>query len=202
MVLATFWDDTSFVAIELPFPPVLQRAWAIRQLAVGDAIRRKIRQHRHGFSYARSATMTGENSDNCFLEPMEAVAHMNQKTLRAQTKLDTTMCPEGMSGSRRSRARCPSLCHRSTNWLEKKERKRQQDKERRRGKKNRKKGEQMHFWAQPVLTQVVVDIHLPRPLESRRNLVWIKRRFDVVVCPECLTTFPHVENMATSFFFF
>ena len=45
---------------------------------------------------------------------MEAVAQMNRKTLRAQTKLDITLCLEGISGSCRSRVQCPSLCHRST----------------------------------------------------------------------------------------
>ena len=45
---------------------------------------------------------------------MEAVTQINRKSLRAHTKLDTTMCPDGMSGRLRSRAQCPSLYHRST----------------------------------------------------------------------------------------
>ena len=44
------------------------------------------------------AEVTGETLTCCFLlEPLDAVAQVNHKTLRAQTKLDTTMCPEGMS---------------------------------------------------------------------------------------------------------
>ena len=35
-------------------------AWAICQLVVENIIRRRIRQYRHGLSYARSATMTDE----------------------------------------------------------------------------------------------------------------------------------------------
>ena len=33
---------------------------------------------------------------------MEALTQINRKSLRARTKLDTTMCPEGMSGGIRS----------------------------------------------------------------------------------------------------
>ena len=48
----------SSVAIERPtLPSSAACAWAIRQLTVENAIRRRICQYRHGFSYARSATM-------------------------------------------------------------------------------------------------------------------------------------------------
>ena len=63
----------------------------------------------------------GWNSDNCFLEPLEAVTRMKHKSLEERTKLDTTLCQEGMSGSLRSRAQCPCLCCQSTlpsgKWL-------------------------------------------------------------------------------------
>ena len=45
---------------------------------------------------------------------MEAVTQINRKPLRAHTKLDAAMCPEGTSGSLTSRAQCPSLYHQST----------------------------------------------------------------------------------------
>ena len=39
---------------------------------------------------------------------------MKHKSLKDRTKLDTIMCQEGVSGSLRSRARCPCLCCQST----------------------------------------------------------------------------------------
>ena len=56
----------------------------------------------------------GWNSDNCFLEPMEVVTRIKQKSLKERAKLNTTMCQEGMSGSLESRAQCPCLCCQST----------------------------------------------------------------------------------------
>ena len=49
----------SFLTVESPILPVL-RPWAIRQLTVEGAIRGRIYQYRHGFSYARSRTMMDE----------------------------------------------------------------------------------------------------------------------------------------------
>ena len=49
----------SFLTVESPILPVL-RPLAIRQLTVEGAIRGKIYQYRHGFSYARSGTMMDE----------------------------------------------------------------------------------------------------------------------------------------------
>ena len=42
------------------------------------------------------------------------VTRTKRKSLKERTKLDTTMCQEGMSGSPRSRAQCPYLCCQST----------------------------------------------------------------------------------------
>ena len=48
-------------------------AWAIRQVAVEDAFRRKIRQYRHGFGYARSATMMDGSLTIVILSATEVV---------------------------------------------------------------------------------------------------------------------------------
>ena len=45
---------------------------------------------------------------------MKVVTRIKRKSLRAHTKLDTTMCPDGKSASFRSRAQYQSLYHRST----------------------------------------------------------------------------------------
>ena len=53
-------SSSSSVALSCQFSQYCHCAWAIRQLAVEEVIRRGIRQYLHGFSYARSATMTDE----------------------------------------------------------------------------------------------------------------------------------------------
>ena len=45
------------------------RTWTVRQLTVENAIRRRICQYRHGFSYARSATMMDDTLIIVSLEP-------------------------------------------------------------------------------------------------------------------------------------
>ena len=49
---------------------------------------------------------------------MEAVTRNKHKSLKERTKLDTTMCQDGMTGSLRSRARCPCLPPRDCTSLE------------------------------------------------------------------------------------
>ena len=111
------------VATELLALPALRGAWAIRQLAVENPTSRRIRQYRHGFSYARSASMMDETLASRFLGPMEAVTKLQHTSLKERTKLDTTVCQEGMPASLRSRARCPSLCCQSTERDEEREKK-------------------------------------------------------------------------------
>ena len=53
------------------------RSWAFRQLAVGDATRRRIRQYRHGFSHARSTTMMDEALTIVLLEPWQRSQNFN-----------------------------------------------------------------------------------------------------------------------------
>ena len=81
-----FWDDTASCSIRWRVPIICQClaqvlnsagscqfsqycscVWAIRQLAFESPIRRKIRQYRHAFGYARSATMTDGSLPIVFL---------------------------------------------------------------------------------------------------------------------------------------
>ena len=102
-----------FLPLSCQFSQYCSCAWAIRQLSVEDAIRRRISQYRHAIGYARSATMT-DGSLTIFLEPMEVVTRIKHESLKERTKPDTTMCQEGMSGSLRSRVQCPYLYCQST----------------------------------------------------------------------------------------
>ena len=111
-----FWDDTASCSIRwsvshhlLPlscqFSHYCSCAWAIRHLAVEEAIRRRIRQCRHGYGYARSATMTGWISDTCFLEPMEEVTRSKHKSLKERTKTGHHNVPR--RNVKKSQESCP-----------------------------------------------------------------------------------------------
>ena len=76
----------SSVAIELLLSQHCSRPWAIRQLTVENAIRRRICQYRHGFSYASSATVKDDTLIIVSLEPVRMVTQINRKPLRAQEK--------------------------------------------------------------------------------------------------------------------
>ena len=78
------------------------------------AIRRRICQCRHGFSHALSATMKDETLITVSLEPWKRSHKSIASRWERTQKLATTMCPDGMSGTLRSRSQCPSLHHQST----------------------------------------------------------------------------------------
>ena len=68
------------------------RPWEIRQLTVEDVIRRRVCQHRHGFSYARSATMMDDTLTIVSLEPVKMVTTQSQIT-ESTKKVWTPQCP-------------------------------------------------------------------------------------------------------------
>ena len=88
------------------------RAWAIRQLTVEYAIRRRISRYRHGFSHARSATMMDDTLIIVSLEPMKMVTKLKRKSLRAPGKVETPQCARKETGSLKSRpsARLCVMC--------------------------------------------------------------------------------------------
>ena len=57
--------------------------------------------------------MTDETLTIVLLEPKSVVAQVNRKSVRARTQTGP-VCPEGKSGSHRSRARFPTMCCQST----------------------------------------------------------------------------------------
>ena len=70
--------NPSSVAIELLTLPVLQPCVGNTSIhPVENAMCRKLCQYRHGFSYARSATMMDDTLTIVFLEPMKMVTILN-----------------------------------------------------------------------------------------------------------------------------
>ena len=67
------------------------RPWAFRQLAVGDAIRRRIFQYRHGFGYARSATMMDDTLTSLSLEPMKMVHKTQSQVIESNWKVGSPL---------------------------------------------------------------------------------------------------------------
>ena len=90
------------------------RAWAIRQLTVEDAIRRRICQYQHGFTYARSAAMMDDTLTILSLEPKKMVSKTQSQVAESTREVGSPQCARKESGSLRSRSQCPSLCRMST----------------------------------------------------------------------------------------
>ena len=71
---------TSSVATEPPFLPALQPSAGNPPTHGDDAIRRRIRQHRYGFSYARSATMMDDTLTAISHDPIKMVTKSTAST--------------------------------------------------------------------------------------------------------------------------
>ncbi len=105
----------SFVAIESPTLPILRSCpWAIRQLTVESAIRRRIWQYRHGFSYAHSGNHDGRYTDSCSTWANEDDHKTQSQVTESTRKVGSPPCALEQSESFGSISQCPSVCHMST----------------------------------------------------------------------------------------